>query len=151
MQMNYPKSRFRNQDKCILIIFLIVIIALVISVFLIPEQWIINATSSAISIMIYSIGLLIFRIVFSTDSSGKRRVRTGVHSSRWLKNSSYCISAAVVVIVLVIYTVIGHPWVVSWVSGIVIAGGRTDAMLMLGTSFLSAIVLIIIAIRGFSY
>lgn len=76
--MKNSKFTLRNQDKYIIAIFLIVMIFLFASVFLLPEQWIINATSTSISLMVYSMGLLIFRVIFSTDQSGKRRVRTGI-------------------------------------------------------------------------
>ncbi len=148
--MRSSKSGLRNQDKYILGAFLTLICIVIGIILFIPEQWIIQATSTAISLMVYAFGGLLFNFLFFVDVSGKRRIRTGRHSSRWLKDYSYYVAAAFVAIALLLYSMFGHSTVVSLVTDIVLTQSRTDALLMMFLSSLSAFGLILYSIWTFT-
>lgn len=131
----------RNQpkrDQYFMVCALISIFAVIVIIFTIPEQVIIDVATNAINLAIICAIGIIFKFMFFTDSSGKKRIRSrgSPYGSVWVKNSTFCFALIFVISFIIVYHFIIAPLIQSTITYYVYEIGRLYGLgIILGAVF----------------
>jgi hypothetical protein len=140
-RIGYSKKRF-GHDEYMITFLVIVIIAVFVVVSLFPQIIIGNLVGNTISAAIFLGTLTFFKLIYTTDNSGRLRRRGGPYGSKWVSKKGYNTALLSLAICMFIYIIVGHDFVVSYVTNIIIQQGQETGIPLFLFASLASVIMI---------